>query len=220
MKVKIASDWGALLGAEFEKPYFARLTEFVRSEYTMQRIFPPASRIFAAFDSCPLSSLRVVVIGQDPYHGPGQANGLCFSVNDGVPFPPSLRNILKEVADDTGAPIPANGDLTRWANQGVLLLNSVLTVREGQAASHAGHGWEEFTDAVVAALNAHCKGLVYMLWGAYAARKAGHVSAADNCILKAAHPSPLSAHAGFFGCRHFSKANDYLVCHGKGPIKW
>ena len=192
----------------------------MRQEYATQRIFPRGSNIFRAFDKCPLDSLKVVIIGQDPYHGDGQANGLCFSVNDGIPFPPSLRNIFKEIHDDTGAPIPASGNLDRWAEQGVLLLNSVLTVRAHCAASHAGKGWETFTDAVVRAIAAHKEEIVYMLWGNYAQKKGIMADPTRNLILKSAHPSPLSASNGFFGCRHFSKANEYLIAHGKTPIVW
>ena len=220
MNVRIAQDWGELLAPEFEKPYFARLVSFVREEYAQQRIFPRGGDIFRAFDKCPFSSLKVVIIGQDPYHGPGQANGLCFSVNDGVPFPPSLRNIFAEVQSDTGTPIPASGNLDRWAEQGVLLLNSVLTVRAHQAASHAGQGWEQFTDAVVRTIAERRDGIVYMLWGSYAQRKGAIADPSRNCILKAVHPSPLSVYRGFFGCRHFSRANEYLAGIGKEPIVW
>ena len=220
MNVKIAEDWKAILAPEFEKDYFGTLTDFVRQEYATQRIFPRGSNIFRAFDKCPLDSLKVVIIGQDPYHGDGQANGLCFSVNDGIPFPPSLRNIFKEIHDDTGAPIPASGNLDRWAEQGVLLLNSVLTVRAHCAASHAGKGWETFTDAVVRAIASHKEEIVYMLWGNYAQKKGVMADPTRNPILKSAHPSPLSASNGFFGCRHFSKANEYLIAHGKTPIVW
>ena len=220
MNVKIAPDWGALLAPEFDKPYFAELAAFVRDEYARQQIFPRGSNIFRAFDKCPFDSLKVVIIGQDPYHGPGQANGLCFSVNDGVEFPPSLKNIFAEVHSDTGAPIPPSGNLDRWAAQGVLLLNSVLTVRAHQAASHAGRGWEQFTDAVVRTIAERREGIVYMLWGSYAQRKGAIADPSRNCILKAVHPSPLSVYRGFFGCRHFSRANEYLTGIGKEPILW
>lgn len=220
MNVKIAEDWKALLTDEFEKPYFAELAEFVREEYSSRQIFPRGGNIFRAFDKCPFDKLKVVIIGQDPYHGEGQANGLCFSVNDGVQFPPSLRNIFQEVASDTGASFPTSGNLDRWAEQGVLLLNAVLTVRAHEAASHAGRGWEQFTDAVVREIAARREGIVYMLWGSYAQRKGAIADHTRNCILKAVHPSPLSAYRGFFGCRHFSRANDYLVAHGKEPIVW
>jgi uracil-DNA glycosylase len=220
MNVKIAEDWKALLADEFEQPYFAELVGFVREEYGSRQIFPRGANIFRAFDKCPFDKLKVVIIGQDPYHGEGQANGLCFSVNDGVQFPPSLRNIFQEVESDTGAPVPTSGNLDRWAEQGVLLLNSVLTVRAHEAASHAGRGWERFTDAVVREIAARREGVVYMLWGSYAQRKGAIADPARNCILKAVHPSPLSAYRGFFGCRHFSQANNYLVAHGKEPIVW
>ena len=220
MNVKIAEDWKALLADEFEKPYFTELVEFVREEYGSRQIFPRGSNIFRAFDKCPFDKLKVVIIGQDPYHGEGQANGLCFSVNDGVQFPPSLRNIFQEVESDTGAPIPASGNLDRWAEQGVLLLNAVLTVRAHEAASHAGRGWEQFTDAVVRAIAARREGVVYMLWGSYAQRKGAIADPARNCILKAVHPSPLSAYRGFFGCRHFSQTNAYLASQGLTEIDW
>ena len=209
-----------LLAPEFEKPYFADLTQFVRQEYATRRIYPRGSNIFRAFDKCPFDKLKVVIIGQDPYHGPGQANGLCFSVGDGVPFPPSLQNIFKEVADDTGTPPPATGNLDRWAEQGVLLLNAVLTVRAHEAASHAGRGWETFTDAVVRAISERKQGVVYMLWGSYAQKKGAIADPQRNFILKSVHPSPLSVYRGFFGCRHFSRANEYLRSIGKEPIVW
>ena len=220
MNVRIAPDWGELLAPEFDKPYFAELVSFVRAEYSQQQIFPRGADIFRAFDKCPFDRLKVVIIGQDPYHGPGQANGLCFSVNDGVEFPPSLKNIFAEVHSDTGAPIPQSGNLDRWAEQGVLLLNSVLTVRAHQAASHAGRGWEQFTDAVVRTISERRDGIVYMLWGSYAQRKGAIADPARNCILKAVHPSPLSVYRGFFGCRHFTRANEYLAGIGKTPIVW
>ncbi len=220
MEVRIAEDWKRLLADQFDQPYFSELVEFVRGEYNSTQIFPKGKNIFRAFDLCPLESLKVVIIGQDPYHGEGQANGLCFSVDPGVPFPPSLQNIFKEVNSDTGAPIPASGDLDRWAKQGVLLLNSVLTVRAHQAASHAGHGWERFTDAVVKAISDHKSGVVYMLWGSYAQRKGAIANPKSNLILKSVHPSPLSSYRGFFGCRHFSQANNYLKSIGKEEIIW
>lgn len=220
MEVKIASDWKALLEEEFRKPYFEELIRFVKEEYATRRIYPRGSNIFRAFDKCPLDRLKVVIIGQDPYHGPNQAHGLCFSVADGVPHPPSLQNIFKEVAADTGAAIPESGNLDRWAEQGVLLLNAVLTVREHEAASHAGRGWEQFTDAVVRRINEHKQGVVYLLWGSYAQRKGAIADPTRNCILKAVHPSPLSAYRGFLGCKHFSRANEYLVSHGQTPINW
>lgn len=218
--VRIAEDWKSILGEEFEKEYFDELVTFVKEEYATTEVFPAGGNIFRAFDRCPFDKLKVVIIGQDPYHGPGQANGLCFSVGEGVPFPPSLRNILQEVHDDTGAPIPTSGELERWAEQGVLLLNAVLTVRAHQAASHAGRGWERFTDAVVRAIAERKEGIVYMLWGSYAQKKGAIADASKNLILRAVHPSPLSAYRGFMGCRHFSAANDYLLRIGKEPIVW
>lgn len=220
MEVKIAADWKALLQEEFDKPYFEELIRFVKEEYATRRIYPRGSNIFRAFDKCPFDRLKVVIIGQDPYHGPNQAHGLCFSVADGVPHPPSLQNIFKEVAADIGTPIPASGNLDRWAEQGVLLLNAVLTVREHEAASHAGRGWERFTDAVVRAISERKQGVVYLLWGSYAQKKGAIADPARNCILKAVHPSPLSAYRGFLGCKHFSKANDYLRSRGETPINW
>lgn len=218
--VRIAADWKAVLGEEFQKPYFDRLVSFVKSEYANGEIFPEGRNIFRAFDKCPFDKLKVVIIGQDPYHGPGQANGLCFSVGAGVPFPPSLQNIFKEVASDIGSPIPTSGELDRWAEQGVLLLNAVLTVRAHAAASHAGQGWEQFTDAVVRAIAERKEGVVYMLWGSYAQRKGAIADPTRNLILKAVHPSPLSAYRGFFGCKHFSAANNYLTSRGDTPIIW
>ena len=220
MDVRIAEDWKEILAPEFEKPYFEQLTGFVRAEYASHRIFPQGRNIFRAFDKCPFDRLKVVIIGQDPYHGEGQANGLCFSVNDGVQFPPSLQNIFQEVHDDVGAPIPESGNLDRWAEQGVLLLNAVLTVRAHEAASHAGRGWETFTDAVVRAIAERKSGIVYMLWGNYAQRKGAIADPSRNLILKAVHPSPLSAYRGFLGSRHFSQANEYLIKTGREPIRW
>lgn len=219
-EVRIASDWKEILGEEFTKPYFEELVEFVRSEYAAGVVYPAGTNIFRAFDKCPFDKLKVVIIGQDPYHGPGQANGLCFSVGEGVPFPPSLQNILREVSADTGASMPTSGELERWAEQGVLLLNAVLTVRAHQAASHAGHGWETFTDAVVRAIAERKEGIVYMLWGSYAQRKGAIADPQKNLVLRAVHPSPLSAYRGFFGCRHFSQANDYLRSVGREAIVW
>lgn len=220
MDVRIAQDWKEILCDEFGKPYFTELVEFVRAEYAAGEVFPKGRDIFRAFDKCPFDKLKVVIIGQDPYHGVGQANGLCFSVGDGVPFPPSLQNIFKEVNTDTGAPIPTSGNLDRWAEQGVLLLNAVLTVRAHQAASHAGRGWEQFTDAVVRAIATRKQGVVYMLWGSYAQRKGAIADPNNNLILKSVHPSPLSSYRGFFGCRHFSKANEYLASVGREQIIW
>ena len=218
--VRIAQSWHEILDDEFHKPYFDELVGFVKSEYATTEVYPKGSNIFRAFDKCPFDKLKVVIIGQDPYHGPGQANGLCFSVGEGVPFPPSLQNIFKEVHADTGAEIPSTGELERWAEQGVLLLNAVLTVRAHQAASHAGRGWEQFTDAVVRAIAERKEGIVYMLWGSYAQKKGAIADPQRNLILKAVHPSPLSAYRGFFGCKHFSEANRYLESVGKSPIVW
>ena len=218
--VRIANDWKEILNVEFSKPYFEELVKFVKEEYASREIFPKGSNIFRAFDKCPLDKLKVVIIGQDPYHGPGQANGLCFSVGEGMPFPPSLQNIFKEVQSDIGTPIPESGELDRWAEQGVLMLNAVLTVRAHEAASHAGRGWEHFTDAVVRAIAERKEGVVYMLWGSYAQKKGAIADPRRNLILRAVHPSPLSAYRGFFGCKHFSQANDYLRSIGKEPIIW
>lgn len=220
MDVKISESWKNLLQEEFDKPYFEELTRFVKSEYSAGQVFPAGRNIFRAFDKCPFDRLKVVIIGQDPYHGVGQANGLCFSVDDGVQYPPSLQNIFKEIHDDIGSPIPSSGNLDRWAEQGVLLLNAVLTVRAHQAASHAGRGWEQFTDAVVRTIAQRKEGVVYMLWGNYAQRKGQIADPERNLILKSVHPSPLSVYRGFFGCKHFSKANDYLIQQGKEPIMW
>lgn len=218
--VRIAEDWKEVLQEEFNKPYFDELVEFVKHEYASGVVYPAGANIFRAFDKCPFDKLKVVIIGQDPYHGPGQANGLCFSVARGVQFPPSLQNIFKEVQSDIGTPVPESGELDRWAEQGVLLLNAVLTVRAHQAASHAGRGWEKFTDAVVRAIAERKSEVVYMLWGSYAQKKGAIANPQNNLILKAVHPSPLSAYRGFFGCKHFSEANKYLESVGKLPIVW
>ena len=221
MDVKIEQSWKDVLASEFEKDYFKQLTDFVRSEYLSGKtIYPEAKNIFNAFNLCPLQNVKVVIIGQDPYHEPGQAHGLCFSVQAGIALPPSLVNIYKEIEQDIGHKSITNGDLTAWAKQGVLLLNSTLTVIAHRAASHAGHGWETFTNAVIKAVAENQKNVVYMLWGSYAQEKAKVVDATQNLILKSAHPSPLSAYRGFFGCRHFSQANEYLIKHGKQPIDW
>ena len=220
MDVKIEESWKNELASEFDKDYFIRLTDFVRGEYLSGKaIYPAARNIFNAFNLCPIDKVRVVIIGQDPYHEPGQAMGLCFSVPSGITPPSSLVNIYKEINDDLGRPSATHGDLTRWAEQGVLLLNSTLTVQAHLAASHAGRGWEQFTDAVIAAL-AQRKNIVYMLWGSYAQKKAALVDPSQNLILKSVHPSPLSAYRGFFGCKHFSQANKYLESIGKKPIDW
>lgn len=219
-EVRIAQDWKEVLQEEFSKPYFEELVGFVKGEYASGTVYPAGGNIFRAFDKCPFDKIKVVIIGQDPYHGPGQANGLCFSVARGVQFPPSLQNIFKEVQSDIGTPVPESGELDRWAEQGVLLLNAVLTVRAHQAASHAGRGWERFTDAVVRAIAERKDKVVYMLWGSYAQKKGSIADPNNNLILKAVHPSPLSAYRGFFGCKHFSAANRYLESVGKTPIVW
>lgn len=222
MDVKIEPGWKSALAGEFEKPYFSCLTEKVREEYADYpgRVYPPASRIFAAFDNTPFDNVKVVILGQDPYHGPGQANGLAFSVNPGVSLPPSLRNIFTEVRNDTGLLPPTSGDLSNWASQGVLLLNSVLTVRDGSPKSHSGIGWETFTESALRVLTESRSGLVFILWGADAIRRGAFIDRSRHLVLESPHPSPLSAHRGFFGNRHFSKANEYLQAHGQSPILW
>lgn len=220
MQVKIHPSWQALLQPEFDSQYFSNLTQFVRSEYQTTQVFPPAAQIFNAFDECPLDDVKVVILGQDPYHDIGQAHGLCFSVNDGVKVPPSLVNIFKEISDDLHKPTPTSGNLERWARQGVLLLNATLTVRAHNAGSHQGHGWETFTDNVIARIAASKSNVVFMLWGSYAIRKSSMIDPNRHLILTAPHPSPLSAYRGFFGCKHFSKANDYLKATGQKEIDW
>lgn len=220
MNVRIEESWHKALAEQWEMPYFKTLTDFVRAQYATTTVYPPASKIFAAFDVCPFDKVKVVILGQDPYHGPGQANGLCFSVNPGVPYPPSLINIFKEVSSDTGAAAPSDGDLSRWARQGVFMLNSVLTVEQGRAASHASRGWETLTDAAIAALSANREHLVFLLWGSYAINKGKLIDRSKHLVLTSVHPSPLSAHRGFFGNRHFSRANEYLQAHGITPIQW
>ena len=221
MDVRIEESWKEQLAEEFSRPYFEQLVTFVRNEYMSGTpVYPPAKLIFNAFDHCPFNNVKVVILGQDPYHGAGQANGLCFSVNKGVPFPPSLTNIFKEVSDDTGAPPPENGDLTRWSDQGVLLLNATLTVRSGCAGSHQKKGWEEFTDAVIRILAQKREHLVFILWGSYAQKKGAFIDRNRHLVLSSPHPSPLSAYHGFFGNHHFSLANDYLQSHGKAPVVW
>lgn len=220
MQVKMEPSWAAKLQDEFEKPYFEGLVSFVKSEYTSQKVFPPGKLIFNAFDHCPFDQVKVVILGQDPYHGPGQAHGLCFSVPDGVPFPFSLQNIFKEIKDDLGIPFPKSGNLERWARQGVFLLNATLTVRAHRAGSHQNHGWETFTDRVIHLLAEERENLVFMLWGAYAQRKGQFIDNSRHLVLQSVHPSPLSAHRGFFGNHHFSKTNEYLVANGKSPINW
>jgi len=220
MEVRIEAGWKAKLSREFEKEYFAVLTEFVRQEYRNEQVFPPGNKIFNAFDLCPFDSVRVVIIGQDPYHNYGQAHGLCFSVNDGTEFPPSLVNIFKELNRDLGVPVPKSGNLERWARQGVLLLNAILTVRAHQALSHQNRGWERFTDAAISVLNRDRENLVFMLWGAYAQNKGASIDNTRHLVLKTVHPSPLSASRGFFGCSHFSRCNEWLAARGLEPINW
>jgi len=220
MDVKIEQSWKACLAEEFEKPYFEQLTGFVRDEYQNNTVYPPGALIFNAFERCPFDKVKVVLLGQDPYHGPGQAHGLCFSVQKGVRNPPSLVNIFKEIQSDLGKPIPESGDLTRWADQGVLLLNATLTVRAHTAGSHQNKGWETFTDAVIQCLAARRERIVYILWGSYAQRKGAIIDTTKNLVLRSPHPSPLSAYNGFFGNKHFSKANEYLKDAGQEPIDW
>lgn len=221
MAVKIDPSWYEVLRPQFEAPYFAELKNFLVAERQQHTCYPPGSKIFAAFDSTPFDKVKAVIIGQDPYHEPGQAMGLCFSVPQGVQVPPSLANIIKEINDDLGTQIPAtSGDLSGWAAQGVLLLNATLTVREHAAGSHQRHGWEQFTDAAIQALAERRQGIVFLLWGSYAIGKRKLINPLHHCILTAPHPSPLSAYRGFFGCRHFSRANDYLRSTGQTPIDW
>lgn len=221
MSIRIENSWKEVLAAEFEKDYFKRLTAFVREEYSgTTPIYPPARLIFNAFDHCPFEKVKVVILGQDPYHGAGQANGLCFSVNKGIAFPPSLMNIFKEIENDLGTPIPHDGDLTRWSDQGVLLLNATLTVRASQAGSHQRRGWEEFTDAAIRELATRRENIVFILWGSYAQKKGAFIDRNRHLVLASPHPSPLSAYQGFFGNKHFSRANEYLAEHGKEKIIW
>ena len=220
MNVRIDESWRQVLQPEFDKPYFELLTNFVRNAYRTTQCFPPAGQIFRAFDLCPFNRVRVVTIGQDPYHDFNQAHGLCFSVQDGVRVPPSLENIYKELNRDLGKPIPASGNLTHWAEQGVLLLNATLTVEAHRAGSHQGKGWEELTDAAIQALNNQRENVVFMLWGSYAQRKGQFIDRRRHLVLTAVHPSPLSAYRGFIGCGHFSQANAYLQQHGQTPINW
>ena len=221
MDVAIEESWKEKLSNEFEKPYFEKLIEFVKVEYKAHTVYPPGKLIFNAFDSCPFEACKVVILGQDPYHGPGQANGLCFSVNDGVPKPPSLLNIFKEVHEDVGVPMPVSGNLQRWAGQGILLLNSTLTVRAGEAGSHQKKGWETFTDAVIQRINDEKENIVFLLWGKYAQDKGSIIDESKHHVLKAKHPSPLAAKwGGWFGCKHFSLTNAYLKKMGKAEITW
>lgn len=221
MDVKIDPSWRTHLSEEFGQPYFTELTQFVKKEYQETKVYPPPKDIFRAFDLCPFEKVKVVILGQDPYHGVRQANGLAFAVEEGILVPPSLQNVFKEIASDFGKPlVHTSGDLTRWATQGVLLLNATLTVRAHQAGSHQAHGWEQFTDAAIRALSSERKHLVFMLWGNYAKQKGAHIDRSKHLVLEAPHPSPFSAANGFFGCKHFSKANTYLVEHGKTPTDW
>ena len=220
MDVRIEDSWKQRLQPELNKPYFEKLVAFVKQEYARYTVYPPGHLLFYAFDTCPFDKVKVVIIGQDPYHEPGQYYGLCFSVLDGVPFPPSLVNIFKEIQNDLGKPVPRSGRLERWSNQGVLLINSILTVRAHQAGSHQGKGWEEFTDAVIKRINDEKENVVFMLWGAYAQKKGAFIDRTRHCVLTAPHPSPLSADRGFFGCKHFSKANEYFRSKGLPEIDW
>lgn len=221
MEVRIDPSWKKRLAGEFEQPYFSELAAFVRREYGDETVYPPPKRLFRAFDLCPFEKVRVCILGQDPYHGERQANGLAFAVDEAQTVPPSLQNIFKEIASDFGKPlVHTDGDLSRWARQGVLLLNATLTVRVRMAGSHQGRGWERFTDAVIRALSQEREHLVFMLWGNYAKEKGAHIDRSRHLVLEAAHPSPFSAANGFFGCKHFSRANEYLVAHGEAPIDW
>lgn len=217
---QIDSEWKEILNEEFKQPYFESLKGFLVEERKTYAVYPPGRSIFEAFNLTPFSKVRVVILGQDPYHGPGQAHGLCFSVPAGVPFPPSLQNILKELESDLGIPCPGSGDLTPWARQGVLLLNATLTVRANMAGSHQGHGWEQFTDSVIRNLSEHRQGIVFLLWGNYARNKKSLIDLTKHFILEAPHPSPLSVYRGFFGCRHFSTANQWLAEYGFQPVDW
>jgi uracil-DNA glycosylase len=220
MEVKIEPGWKSRLEQEFEKDYFIRLVDFVKQEYAKGAVYPPGGLIFNAFNLCPFEKVKAVIIGQDPYHGPGQAHGLCFSVRDGVDFPPSLINIFKEIESDLGFPRPSSGNLERWSAQGVLLLNAILTVKEHLAGSHHNKGWEVFTDAVISLLNREKNNVVFFLWGAYAQKKGESIDESRHMVLRSVHPSPLSASKGFFGNRHFGKCNEYLVRKGQTPINW
>jgi uracil-DNA glycosylase len=221
MQVTIEPGWKAVLKEEFEKPYFKNLVEFVKSEYASTKCFPLGKQIFSAFNHTPFNEVKVVIIGQDPYHGDGQAHGLCFSVSENVAIPPSLKNIFEEIRTDIGTPIPSNGNLERWADQGVLLLNATLTVRAHQAGSHQNRGWEKFTDSVIEKLSQEREGLVFMLWGGPAKKKGAKVNSSKHLVLTSGHPSPLAANRGYwFGNKHFSKTNEYLKRNGKEPINW
>ncbi|MCX6254868.1 MAG: uracil-DNA glycosylase [Bacteroidia bacterium] len=220
MDVRIEATWKSKLKDEFEKEYFIKLAEFVKEEYKVKTIYPPGSLIFNAFNLCPFQNVKAVIIGQDPYHGPGQAHGLCFSVREGIDFPPSLINIFKEIESDMGYGRPASGNLERWAAQGVLLLNATLTVRAHQAGSHQKKGWEQFTDSAISVINNEKQNIVFFLWGAYAQIKGESIDRSKHLVLESVHPSPLSASRGFFGNKHFSRCNDYLRAKGIEPIDW
>ncbi len=220
IRPEIEESWKTRLSEQFNAPYFGMLKTFLIEERKKHTIYPPGKAIFAAFNHTPFDRVKVVILGQDPYHGPGQANGLCFSVSPGIPQPPSLVNIFKEIQDDLGYPLPSNGDLTPWADQGVLLLNATLTVRRAQAGSHQKQGWEQFTDAAIQTLSAEREGLVFLLWGRFAQQKRALIDETRHHVLTAAHPSPFSAYQGFFGCKHFSKANELLLRYGQTPINW
>ena len=221
MNVRISPSWNALLSSEFEKPYFQALTAFVKKEYSEHTCYPKGKEIFAAFDKCPVEDLKVVLLGQDPYHGEGQANGLSFSVRDGIAHPPSLVNIFREIQEDLKLPYPQSGNLSRWAEQGVLLLNATLTVRANMAGSHQGQGWETFTDAVIKSISDNCQHIVFLLWGSFAKKKIALIDTQKHCVLSSGHPSPLSANRGhWFGNKHFSKTNAYLSSVGKQVIDW
>ena len=221
MNVRISPSWNALLSSEFEKPYFQALTAFVKKEYSEHTCYPKGKEIFAAFDKCPVENLKVVLLGQDPYHGEGQANGLSFSVRDGIAHPPSLVNIFREIEEDLKLPYPESGNLSRWAEQGVLLLNATLTVRANTAGSHQGQGWETFTDAVIKCISDNCQHIVFLLWGSFAKKKIAWIDTQKHCVLSSGHPSPLSANRGYwFGNKHFSKTNAYLTSVGKQAIDW
>ena len=220
IKPELEESWLHALQNEFQQPYFHELRSFLRNEKNQYEIYPPGKQIFRALDHTPLHRVKVVIIGQDPYHGPGQANGMCFSVSPGVKHPPSLKNIFKELQTDLGMAIPESGDLTPWADQGVLLLNATLTVRRSEPGSHQKKGWELFTDAIIRTIDTQTDGVVFLLWGRFAQMKAGAISSGKHHLLKAAHPSPFSAHSGFFGCKHFSKANEWLQANGKATIDW
>lgn len=220
MNVEIDQSWKDILVDEFSKPYFSDLVSFVKNEYKSSTVFPPGPLIFNAFNKCPFSEIKVVIIGQDPYHGPGQANGLCFSVNDGVKHPPSLVNIFKEISNDLGFSYPRSGNLVRWSQQGVLLLNATLTVKAHEAGSHQKKGWEEFTDSVIKLISQKKEGIVFFLWGSYAQKKGKEIDRTKHCVIESVHPSPLSAHRGFFGNNHFTECNEYLIFSGKQAIDW